>query len=290
MSEMRYRPEQVKRIINPEIAITQILKAHDRDRIQMSDFKNFYPDGVIRRDEDTVEGFKRRLHFSEQRETTAGRLAAAFEHIFTDQIELNEWLGPNVTTMGASEYDDVVNGIDTIAQIESETSNTHLGFALDVTISRLKVEHKLERIKREINEGTLTTIKYFISPDETFRGKLEKVPRLIVGVGASTVEELALLTANRDNRALAAHPVRYQILDQMIMQLEAYSNYAKRTNQPRIATRFDQPLATLKQTLHDPSVREGLNRYFDAHPNDSYHDTDPIYKKLDSELKRIFQV
>lgn len=288
MSE-RYRPEQIKKITNPETAIAQLLKGGDRDRIQMADFKDFYPDAVIRRDEDMIANIKRRLQFADQRETTAGRLAAVFEQIFTDQIELNEWLGPNVTTMGASEYDDVVNGVDTIAQIESETSNAHLGFTLDVTISRLKISQKLERIQREINEGTLTTIKYFASPDETFRGKLTKVPRLIVGVGANTVEELALLAANRENRALAAHPVRFQILDQMIMQLEAYSEYAKRTGQPQLATRFDQPLAMLRQTLHDPVVSEEFNRYFAAHPRDSYHDTDPMYKALDAELKRIFQ-
>ncbi len=287
MSE-RFRPEQAAKFTHPDAAITHLLKNGDRDRIQMADFKDFYPDAIIRRDEDTVANFKRRFELGDQKDFKAARLAKVFEQIFTDQVELNEWLGPNVTTMGASEYDDIVNGVDTIAQIESETSNSHLGFTLDITISKLKLADKLKRIRREIDEGTLTTIKYFASPDETFRGKLEKVPRLIVGVGAQAVQELALLAANRENRALAAHPVRYQILDEMIMQLEAYSAYTKHTKQPRLAARFDQPLAMLRQTLQDPTVSEGLNKYSVEHPRDSYHDVDPMYRALDSELKQIF--
>ena len=97
---------------------------------------------------------------------------------------------------------------------------------------------KIERIKKEILGGKLTTIKYFYSEDSNIRGQLMKVPRVLIGADIATVKELAALWLKtkkpKDNlearqglQALASHRIQFQILEEIKAQLEYFIEFAQ---------------------------------------------------------------
>lgn len=291
MSEFsRYRGEPKPRFSDPHEAVDFLAKdlANDKEQIKLTEFAGFYPAETIAADQHQVNLLKQRIAAEDGPDNHARRLARVFEKVFTDQVELSNWLGENVSTVGASEYDDLFGGIDTIAQIDSETASSHLGLTFDVTVSTQKIAKKLERIKQEINAGKLSTIKYFISPDETFKGQLEKVPRVVIGVSGQTSGELALLSANRESAKLRDHFVQIQILEELIIQLEAFSAYATSVGQTKLVPRFEQPLAIFKQVLRSPEMAQKISAYSRTHARDSFRDTDSTYKTLTQEIAKIF--
>lgn len=169
-----------------------------------------------------------------------GKLAVVFEAIFNDHAELSNWLGPSVFMIKTSRFDDIKNGVDSVAEFqEGEGPASHLALAIDVTTSSYTVREKLEKIKREIECGKLTEVKYFKSEHEKTRGSLSKIPRVIVGADAETIKNLSNLWLSGDNKALASHSVQFQVLEEILLQLRAFSSYAMEVNQPEIAGTYN---------------------------------------------------
>jgi hypothetical protein len=160
-----------------------------------------------------------------------------------------------VRTRKASRYDDVVNGVDTIAEIEQENSTSHLALAIDVTHG-VMLQKKFDRIKREIDEGTLTTIKYFENSDETFRGRLLKVPRVVLGVEKSAVVELAGLWNAGKNKELATHPVQVQLIEEITVQLQSCLEYAQKTGKGDIARVYERQLRIIEGIANQPDKKK----------------------------------
>lgn len=148
----------------------------------------------------------------------------------------------------------MVNGVDTIAEIEQEHTTSHLALAIDVTHGIL-LQKKFDRIRREIDEGTLTTVKYFESTDETFRGRLLKVPRVVLGVEKSAVAELAQLWIAGKNKELATHPVQIQLLDEITIQLKSYRDYAQHTGKGDLAKVYDKQLRIVQGIAEQPNKK-----------------------------------
>ncbi len=82
------------------------------------------------------------------------------------------------------------------------------------------LKKKFNCIKKEIEEGKLARIKYFVSEHMNIRGELKKVPRLVIGADRETVKELGELWINRDNKALEKHPIQFTLLKEILLQCE----------------------------------------------------------------------
>lgn len=153
------------------------------------------------------------------------KIARAFEGVML-QADSNDWLGPNAEIIIPSRYDDVVNGVDGIAEFHDEGYFSHLALGMDVTSSE-RIDKKLERIRAEIHNGKLAKIRYFESEKMHIKGQKENLPRVIVGADRQTIHDLTLLWAEGKMTELSSHHMQMQMLSEIQHQLMAYAAYAR---------------------------------------------------------------
>ena len=222
--------------------------------IDLDDFANFYAREIIDDDKrvivDCEQKFLKRAKEDPEKERWQ-RLALVFEALVLDQTERSNWLGTDAMTIRASKFDDYVNGVDMIVEFPEEISR-HLALAVDVTTSDLLVK-KFLRIREEIDNGRLSQIKYFNS--KNFRGELKNVPRVIIGADRSTIRQVGELWLENKNKELAVHPVRKIILDEIMVQLKAFSDYAVSRGKKDIADSYGASLKIIKRIIDEDKER-----------------------------------
>jgi hypothetical protein len=249
--------------------------------IDPDDFDNYDP-MIINEDLKYVEEMEKRFDKDKTPESEqAQKLATVLEAILHDQIELNDWLGPDVMTRKASKYDDYKNGIDSIAEFHQETGVQHLALAMDVTYS-VHGNVKLKRIKEDIDRGQLSTVKYFESSDGSFRGSLSQVPRVVIGVDATEIKNLAELWVKRKNKELAVHPVQIKILEEVEMQLRAFQAYAVKIGKQRVADIYARQLRLIESIKGLPEKVELAKK-----ESKSFSETDRVYASIKSGLEEF---
>lgn len=274
----RMSPEALEDRVVSE-AYREAKERFDKERIEPESFKDLYPEESIKEDVELASKLEER--FAETADSETGHLALILEEIFSEQIELNEWLGGGVTTKKASRYDDFVNGVDEIVEIEEENSINHLAVAVDVTFGT-NLYKKFERIKNEIQSGELTTVKYFENSEGTFKGKLSKVPRVIIGTSKENIIQLAKLWIEHNNKELSQHPVQLEILDEIVLQLEAYKNYAEKLNKEDVARIFDRQLAIAKK-IRSSENKTNLRKKADL----SYRNEDRVFEAIKKGVEAL---
>jgi len=211
------------------------------EEIKPLSFADLYGEGEVAKDEEYVvkmeEEFER-THTPETRETQ--QLATIFEAVIHDNADMSEWFGPGAEAIKPSRFDDIKNGVDTIVEIqEDDRSATHFGLAIDATFSQ-DMDKKFARIRKEIDQGELAKVKYFQSEHLGIRGELSKLPRVVVGADAKTIKELNELWLEGKKRDLGKHPVQFQILEEIVLQLETFRRYAEEQNQKELAIIYER--------------------------------------------------
>src|ERR1700761_3581868 len=115
-------------------AYTKLRTTKAQAPISMNGFAELYGNDVVEKDKayvrDRLEMFRQNANPEDLQNK---KLASVFEAIVTQEIELNDWLGPDVTTRRASLFDDIQNGVDTIASIQESENTNYFGLAIDVT-------------------------------------------------------------------------------------------------------------------------------------------------------------
>lgn len=207
------------------------------------------------------------------------KLALILEAILHEQIELNNWLGADVTTKKASRYDDIKHGVDSIAEFNRDGSRHHLALALDVTSTRY-TDDKLTRIRDDIDHGRLTYIRYFQSSDGSYKGSLSNVPRVVIGVDPRRIVDLARLWIQNKNKALAQHPLQIQILEQIKLQLFTFKTYAESVDQSRLAEILANQLELIRKILQETS-KQSLARQPDTQ---TFIRQDRVHGKIESSM------
>lgn len=198
------------------------------------------------------------------------RMGTVFEAIMFEHIELSDWLGANATTVEASRYDDYVNKVDSWVEFDEGDAVSHLAMAFDVTTSH-RIRDKLETIRREIESGTLTSIKYFISERLNFKGSKGKIPRVILGADRNTVYTLADLWMRNKQKELGDHPIQFKILYEMKAQLEAFGDYAKRIGKTELEPIYRHGLEIVNGILEEKSPSEDI--LVECEKDDIYNET-----------------
>ncbi|MBX4215869.1 hypothetical protein KW797_02895 [Candidatus Parcubacteria bacterium] len=240
-------------------------------------YKRGYTAAQIEQDKKLVS------HRESQFDTTAPhqkKMADVFEAIVLDQGERSNWFGQNAETIKTSRYDDIENGVDLIIEFSNPLSKTldHLGLAVDVTFSEMKIGDKLQRIKKNIEKGKLAEIRYFHSEKEGVWERRE-VPRVVVGLQYDQMLELAALWLQQNNmqmkelrgkanRALGSHPAQRIILEQIALQLEEFKGYSEKVGKSDLAAAYEKDLVIIRQLI-DEKEKEGI--MLTGYPRDKIH-------------------
>jgi hypothetical protein len=201
-----------------------------------------------------------------------------FEAMIEDQIMSSDWMGPEANVIVPSEYDDYVNSVDTIIEFDRPGQISHLSLGVDITNSSESVDEKFAKIKKSIEQGNLSVVEYFKSAHLT--GKLDKVPRVIIGADTKTrmeVMELILqykaLKENSSNSParheefkkvrgkLESHPLQFKILYLIQAQLEAFSAYARKLKKDDLAMIYENTNQIIKGILKLKEPPEGRDEF-----------------------------
>ncbi len=256
-------------------AALEKLAGQEDEQIREENFVDLYGEETIRSDRSYVERMREQFVQDaaiEGNDREGFELAKVLEGIINHQLEQNEWMGPEVTTRQASDYDDIANGVDMIAEMEHSDATQHLAIALDATYG-IHLEKKMERIRNEINEGTLTAVKYFEDSEGNFRGELKRVPRVVVGADHDTILNLIQLWVENKNKELASHPIQLQILDEVYMQLKIFAQYAEKVDQPEVVKIYQRQARIVKRIMADKKeLREKVGT--------AYERDDRVFKEI----------
>lgn len=184
----------------------------------------------------------------------ARKLAKIFEAIIFEQTELANWFGENASTLQTSKFDDIVNKVDAVVEFkEGLMQAMHLALAMDVTISGHFGE-KFDHIKKTIDSGKLTEIKYFASEVLNIHGRKTNVPHVVLGVDRKTLYDVVAKWANGDTKALADHPIQIKLLCEIETQLEAYQKYATSSEQTQLVPIYEKTLQIVRGIIAEKGI------------------------------------
>lgn len=175
-----------------------------------------------------------------------GRLFEALVLTQSDKLG-SDWLA-GASVLKTSRFDDYFNKTDLIAEWPAPHHNAApsiLGLAVDVTFGKSAAQEKLLQLKKEIDTNSLGSIKYFRSQDKKIMGSRENVPRVIVGAGHTTVQQLAALWHTRNAERLRVHNFQRALIEEIRLQLRLIRDYAHRNGLSEVAKAYGEPLATI---------------------------------------------
>jgi NADPH-dependent 7-cyano-7-deazaguanine reductase QueF-like protein len=206
-------------------------------------------------------------------QSEVNKLSTVFEAVVADQIYFSEWLGEGADAIVSSKYDDIKNGVDVIVERDSEDEMHHLALAIDVTFGQ-DVGYKFDKIKREIDNGKLTEVKYFSHGSDDFGVGLKNIPRVVIGADINTVKELSEFWVGGDKKALGSHRIQVQILEEIAIQLKTFKRYAESINETEVAEKYDETFKII-----DRVISEKINI-----PSEGMED-DKVYRAINNEME-----
>ncbi len=226
-------------LMNLDGSYQQAEKELNQYRISEEDFVDIYTQDMV--DKDTEKASQLRNKFSKRNtpeEERAKKFATIFESILNVQAELGNWLGSETMITPTSLYDDYINHVDMIVEIEQEEFvSSHIGLAIDATFSN-NLEKKFIEIKEGITVGKMAEIKYFKSSNGDFKGKLSNIPRAVITADVETIKELLELQAAKNKDALNNHWIQFQILEQLMTQINFFQEYAEKCQQEALVKKL----------------------------------------------------
>ncbi|MFA6076906.1 MAG: hypothetical protein WC735_02415 [Candidatus Paceibacterota bacterium] len=255
--EFENQKQEASQFVNQKVidkAYEKALKVLSQP-IDPEDFKDIYRD--VEKDIAFVERMERK--FAEEaaggslEKQNRMKIAKIFEAIIFQHAEQSNWFGDTATTIEASRFDDIVNKVDTIVEFgESESRATHLALAMDVTTAS-RFSEKFEHIKKSIERGELTKVKYFISEILDIRGEKSNIPHVVIGVDRKTTFDVIEAWNRGDNKKLANHPVQIKILAEIQIQLKAFKQYAEKLGKDDVVRVYEKTLRIIESIM---SVKE----------------------------------
>lgn len=195
---------------------------------RLDDFLDQYSEKEIKEDKNLIDGLERKFIKKTSR-------ALILEAILAQQIEQANWLGDDCFVVCTSKYDDYVNHTDIV--VEFRHNKEPIRLAIDVTTNknREQLTKKIEYIEKDIYNDKLTSLKYYLfdEMEPSYKGKLELVPRVVIGTDNDGVERLCEIvkkTIGREKGSkekLANYYLQIEFLEEIKRQLEYFIEYAK---------------------------------------------------------------
>lgn len=179
----------------------------------------------------------------------AKKFASVLEGIFIERVNNGEWFGPGVSIIIPSQYDEIKNGVDSIAKFQKTGEpSSYLALAIDVTFSK-KAYNKILKIQEEIRDKKVPEIKYFKT--EKYQGKLLNVPKVIIGTDIETVRELSILWNSDNNEEIKNHSVQKEILSEIMMQLEKFEGECIKYGRNDLANSYNHARNVIQRIIRE---------------------------------------
>jgi hypothetical protein len=268
-----------------------------------------YTARAVATDRETIAKIKQTFENEAEAKKVARKLSLILEAMFYQFTELGNWLGQEGSTILPSEYDDIMNGVDAIFKLKEGDGegDQYLGVAIDVTfgsmnpeINQTIINKKIDRVRDSIESGKLTRVKYFKAEkdDEYDYTSLENIPRVVIGCDRRAVEELVGVWKklnearkrpdNEENSKLRRnlfgliqnHPIQFQILLEMKMQLEYFAQYAAEHGKKDLAKEFEKRLAPIDHLLSATRLKEEGK----VMPDKSAFTRDKVYEEISNAV------
>ncbi len=265
-------------------------KKLEEGRVKIADFRSIYGESKIAQDTSYVREMEARFAEKAQEappyQIEAQKMGTILEAIMDDQIEMSDWLGPDVYTHPTSKLDDIKHGVDTVLEIEREEGAAFLALGIDVTHSAQFVPEKLKKIKSEIKRGEMATVEYFESETQSIKGVMENLPRVVVCVDKETLLKLVRAWTDRTKKKdMGEHPVQLQIIDEIIMQLETYRDYANNLKHTKLVQKYERQI----KIFH--GIRDQKKSlYKKLKVGENYRTTDQAYQSLERSLENFYSL
>lgn len=165
-----------------------------------------------------------------------------------------DWLGNNTNIIYTSRYDDIANGIDSVAQLMEPKDTWNVGMEIDFTSSEAEMSDKILKIEARIKEGKMSFVKYFDSPTT---GKLRniKMPKVAFGAPAKEINDFvsivadAYLSKNKQSAQaeLRRHKLKDRFIELTVNQLREFGRVAMESGSIENARMHHSILEKLKQ-------------------------------------------
>jgi hypothetical protein len=272
--DLSAKPMPDKSVFETRINYARLIIENEMiERPTLDQFADVYPKWVIEKDKGWVATIKSQFqeNFDSKPEDVKEKLygtkkrSEALEIIVGDQIEMNDWFGPNALFTRTTEYDDLVNGIDAVAEFNDPEDNPKriaLGIDASMKADLDKVRQKIERNISKVLNNNLS-VKYFESQIDDYKGRLRDIIPVVIGVEgydaglliekfAQTIElqqkpdknpfEEQKLTKMRQD--LANHPVQIIFLREIQDQVMMYYHILRKENNPKIQTKPERLMET----------------------------------------------
>lgn len=274
--------------IKRTLELVERIYREDIEIIKEEDFEDLYSKKTVENDLNWVRKEEERFEREDTPEQKEARkVSTIFETLIYDQAEMSEWLGKSAITIKSSRYDDIRNGIDLIVEFpdSEEVSASHLALAIDVTLSS-ELDKKLNGIRRDIEHGKLSTVKYFKSETLDIRGEKKDVPKVVIGVDSRTLDKVIDLWIKQTGESkdeLGRHPIQFILLEEIMMQLEKFKDFAEKNKQNKVSESYEKVLTIMsgiireKMKLRDEVLRE----------NESIIENDKVFRAIDAYLERL---
>ncbi|PIR87022.1 MAG: hypothetical protein COU11_02215 [Candidatus Harrisonbacteria bacterium CG10_big_fil_rev_8_21_14_0_10_49_15] len=273
-------------------AVTQYVKK-EYPRLDPRDFTDIFPAEEIERD---IADANHLEHQFKDREVIADseQISKALEGIVIDQTRRSAWLGLTTEIVRTSAHDDIRNGVDAVAEFTNEEIFERMALAIDATraADQTIITKKIERNLRKIlNEKPETRVKYFASLADDFRGSLDGIVPVVIGLDTQHCKELIDLLSElirlQENKnrtpalqekflerrtAIENHPAQIVFLKQIEVQLDFYEEvFSKRTltkDQQLLLDRVSTLKALIQEIVKDKSRNQNI-RITDDYEQDS---------------------
>lgn len=265
-----------------------LVPLHRLRAIDPMSFSDIYDPKSIKSDVEYVGRMEAKFaQDSKDGDPSGTRRGELLEAMIFEQLKYARWFGADADAVAVSRFDDIANGVDMIIQFIREGGFKFLALTIDITSSPDKMHEKLGKIKASILSGSLTMIKYFDPNPKSkkadgsnfsglkIRGELRDIPRVVVGIDRRSLQELSLLKislsgalkGSRDIsnsretrialeakykeavRSILNHRIQLLILEQIKLQLAAFSRFAREHDQERLAQQYDSNLLIINEVL-----------------------------------------
>lgn len=260
-------PEKISPIV--EKAYKRTTDIFKREAVSMDAFKQdgkgggLYSEQEVEANKEAVRDMKKKFDLQDSIENRQKLIKATVaEGLIYRGISKYGWF-PGAKAIKTCEYDDYVNGIDLMAEFggDGQSPQNVMGLMIDVTFSGRALEKKFARIEQEIEEGHLASIKYFHSKNNPrFMGRFSDVPRVVVGMQHTLVEQLAkqwMSEYEEDEELLLNTPVQRMILEQVLAQLRAQSAYAESLGLEKVAATLHAEARLVRSIIEKKNIALG---------------------------------
>lgn len=181
------------------------------------------------------------------------------EGILHDQLNQGIY-GEDVRGVSTAPYDDYHAGVDEVIERYGPDGSTYIGCALDSTFGN--PEQKIMKISENIQKGLLTNINFYESPfgdPPHIHGKLQGIPKVVVGMDATHLMNLAQQWTDGDHEILKNNQIFLNLLRQIEIQSEVFETLAHRSHQDEVADRYSKVHSAVSKLYREQKTERSIS-------------------------------